>query len=213
MLVAPLSQLFLYLWMWFSSIKVSSCQLGFPSVFERLKFTVLEDTEWPQNKCNESLTKFSIAGGPGRSIWQGATCLAALLSSDCGLLQNKGRQVLCSQPPAVLPTSLQQSEPLQTLLELGHLWAACCWHAPYLTNSLHKPTLVNLCVWETEEQWAGLCQQVQSLCSCCGLNLTILRYSIMCVFREVIFDFWFPCQDFFSQHVLFIQEQNDRNGP
>lgn len=132
MLIAPLSQLSLYLLMWFSSIQVPLLVCWASHQYlQRLKFTASEDAAWPRNKSNKSLTKFSTTGGPGRSVWQGGTCLAALLSWDLGCSkEGEGR---CSGASPLHPR--QQPEPLQTLPVLGHLRATCCRHAPYLTNS------------------------------------------------------------------------------
>jgi hypothetical protein len=44
-------------------------------------------------------------------------------------------------------------------------------------------------------------------------NLTIFRNSVICILWEIVFDFWFPCQDLFCQHILLVQEQDDGNGP
>lgn len=35
-------------------------------------------------------------------------------------------------------------------------------------------------------------------------NLTIFGNSIICILWEIVFNFWFPCQDFFCQHILFV---------
>lgn len=44
-------------------------------------------------------------------------------------------------------------------------------------------------------------------------NLTIFRDSVIGILWEIVFNFWFPCQDLFCQHILLVQEQDDRNGP
>lgn len=191
MLIAPLSQLALYLLMWFSSIQVPLLVCWASHQYlQRLKCTVSEDAEWSQNKSNKSLQSSALreaqaeVSGREARAWQ--LCFpgtwVAPKEGKAGALE----PAPCS-PPAPPPAARAPSDPASAGAPPSYVLLARS--SPDQQLALRNSVCLWIWVCERNRQRNyGLGYATRSN-PCVVKNLTILRYSIMRIFREVIFDF------------------------
>lgn len=78
---------------------------------------------------------------------------------------------------------------------------------PWTTKEKLLMKFILLCINKWKQDLQMKAQQVEEQL------LTIIRCSVACKFREVFLNFGLPRQHLLCQQVLFIQEQDDRNGP